>query len=260
MLALTGAGCSTESGIPDYRGPQSRQKKRNPIQYQEFVRSQEARARYWARSYVGWPRFLQAQPNDTHYALAQCEQRGLISGIITQNVDRLHHQAGSQHVVELHGALEEVRCLSCQHVESRHTIQERLQLANPQWHAHTSEYAPDGDAELAPDTTKTFQVPACPRCQGILKPNVVFFGENVPKPIVAQSWAMLEQADVLLVLGSSLTVFSGYRFVRGAEERNIPVVIVNMGETRGDKHASLTIEERLGLIIPTLYEDLLHKA
>ncbi|TNE45498.1 MAG: NAD-dependent protein deacetylase [Deltaproteobacteria bacterium] len=257
IVALTGAGMSTASGIPDYRGPESSKRKRNPIQYKEFVNSEEARSRYWARSSIGWPRFTQARANPGHEALATLEQVGYLQGIITQNVDRLHQQAGSQRVVELHGALEEVRCLSCGTLEARSQLQERLLQLNPGWEASPESYAPDGDAEIAPSQTRNFQVPPCQECGGVLKPNVVFFGENVARSIVDQAWTLVDEAEVLLVLGSSLTVFSGYRFVREAEQRGIPVIIINKGETRGDPHANLKIHADVNELLPQLVQSLL---
>lgn len=257
LVALTGAGISTSSGIPDYRGPQSQKKKRNPIQYKEFVSSEEARARYWARSSLGWPKFTQAQANPGHEALATLEQVGYLNGIITQNVDRLHQQAGSQRVVELHGALEEVRCLECGTMEARSHLQTRLMDLNPGWEASPQSYAPDGDADIAASQTRDFQIPPCLSCGGVLKPNVVFFGENVARSIVDQAWALVDEAEVLVVLGSSLTVFSGYRFVREADQRGIPVIIINQGETRGDPHASLKIEADVNTLLPQLVQSLL---
>lgn len=260
-VLLTGAGCSTESGIPDYRGPETQKKKRNPILYKDFVGDEDARVRYWARSAVGWPRFLEALPNVAHRAMAQLEQERWVTGIITQNVDRLHQKAGADRVVELHGALAEVKCLACGEMEDRGSLQERLFLLNPQGlpsvpesSAEEPEVAPDGDAVLAPEQTRGFQVPSCLICGGMLKPNVVFFGENVAKPVVDRAWGLLDEADFLLVVGSSLTVYSGYRFVKGAEKRGMPVVIVNIGETRGDPHASIRINARVGVVMPRLID------
>lgn len=257
IVALTGAGISTASGIPDYRGPKTKMKKRSPIQYKEFVESAEARSRYWARSSVGWPKFIQAQPNVSHEALATLEQVGYLRGIITQNVDRLHQRAGSENVIELHGALDEVRCLNCGKMEERAHLQQRLLELNPGWDNLPSSYAPDGDADLSPSETLHYQIPPCQHCGGMLKPNVVFFGENVARPIVQDAWELLEDGEVLLVLGSSLTVFSGYRFVREAEKQGKPVIIVNMGETRGDPHATIKLEHPLQELLPQLVHELL---
>ena len=259
-VVLTGAGCSTESGIPDYRGPQTRHKKRNPIQYNAFISDPEARKRYWGRSVIGWTRVENAQPNLAHEALSQLEAAGVINGIITQNVDRLHHKAGSQRIVELHGTLSEVCCLQCQNIEQRKTFQYRLASLNPTWEGKPSDFAPDGDAEIDPSQTRHFRVPACALCNGVLKPNVVFFGENVPAPRVDAAWQMLDEADALLVVGSSLTVYSGYRFVLKAHKQNKPIAIVNIGESRGDKHANLNIQEKASTCLSVLSNTLLNQA
>jgi NAD-dependent SIR2 family protein deacetylase len=213
-VVLAGAGCSTESGIPDYRGPQGRLKTRKPVQYGEFVRSEANRRRYWARSTVGWRRVAAARPNPAHHALAALESVRLVGGVITQNVDGLHQAAGSRAVIELHGSLAWVICLECGHRITRAEMQERLETANRSWVADVEshgegvlpESAPDGDAELAADAWGGFVVPGCSRCEGVLKPDVVFFGENVPKDRVAACWGMVDRADALLVVGSSLTV------------------------------------------------------
>ncbi len=257
VVVLTGAGCSTESGIPDYRGPKTRQKTRNPIQYREFVHSDEARRRYWARSMVGWPRFRGAQPNAAHRAIRRLEEAGVVRGVITQNVDRLHHAAGSTDAVELHGALAEVRCLGCNALEHRDSIQARLAELNPDWAArYATEIAPDGDADLARAVPVDFAVPGCKACDGVLKPNVVFFGENVPKDIVTDAWRLVDSSDALLVVGSSLTVYSAFRFVRGAAKKRLPLGIVNLGQTRGDEHAWVRVEGRAGLVMTRLAEAL----
>ncbi len=262
MLVLSGAGISTESGIPDYRGPESSKKPRNPMRYQQFVGSEAARQRYWARSFRGWQRVYKARPNAGHKALAQLETRLQsreghgFTGLITQNVDGLHQAAGSRNVLELHGSLAAVRCLGCRGVESRRKLQERMRAANPALHVSATDIAPDGDAEVSEAAIRHFNVPACSRCGGVLKPDVVFFGENVPKARVLRAWTMYEQADVLLVVGSSLTVFSGYRFVARAAKENKPVVIINAGPTRGDKDACLCVDARLGEVLPGLVETL----
>lgn len=257
VVVLTGAGCSTESGIPDYRGPKTREKTRNPIQYREFVSTEEARRRYWARSMVGWPRFRAARPNAAHEAIRELEEAGVVRGVITQNVDRLHEKAGSAEAVELHGALAEVRCLECGAIEHRDRTQERLIELNPGWAArHAAEIAPDGDAELPRAVPQDFQIPACADCSGVLKPNVVFFGENVPKDIVTQAWRLVDSADALLVVGSSLTVYSAFRFVRGAAKNRQPIGIVNIGQTRGDEHAWVRVQARAGLVMPRLVGEL----
>lgn len=252
FVALTGAGCSTESGIPDYRGPGTAQRARNPIRYQEFLHKPLARARYWARSSVGWQRMSSAEPNAAHRALADLERAGSLVGLITQNVDRLHTRAGSRRVVELHGALEEVRCLECGGIEQRRRLQARLLELNAHWAVADAELAPDGDAEIDGARVDGFRVAPCLACGGVLKPNVVFFGENVPKPVVEQAYALLAEADVLLVVGSSLTVFSGFRFVRRADANGIPVAIVNLGDTRGDPYARVRVGARVGEVLPHL--------
>jgi NAD-dependent SIR2 family protein deacetylase len=265
VVVLSGAGCSTESGIPDYRGPDSERRTRKPMLYQEFARDPLARRRYWARSAVGWRRVAAARPNPGHRALARMEEGGLVRGVVTQNVDGLHQATGSSRVVELHGNLASVGCLECGATERRDSLQERLLDLNPGWGEGAklpvpfddAESAPDGDVELAAVSERAFQVAPCLRCGGVLKPEVVFFGENVPKERVDAAWELVDEADVLLVAGSSLTVYSGYRFVRGAAERNVPVGIVNLGSTRGDEIASVRVHGRTGEVLPALCETLL---
>ncbi len=252
VVVLTGAGCSTESGIPDYRGPETRRRARNPIQFQELVRDAGARRRYWARSVVGWPRIAKAQPNPAHYALAALESLGVVTGLITQNVDGLHQRAGTRNVLELHGTLSRVRCLSCNLILERSELQARLLAANPEWQVADGEIAPDGDAELDASRVENFQIADCPNCNGMLKPDVVFFGESVSKTIVAQAFALLDAAELVLVVGSSLAVFSGYRFVRRAEQLEMPISIVNLGESRGDAKATLRLQGRAGDVLPRL--------
>lgn len=251
---LTGAGISTESGIPDYRGPETRRRARNPIQWRQFVSDEEARRRYWARALLGWHRFSNKAPAAGHLALAELERVGIVTGVVTQNVDRLHHAAGSSRVVELHGSLHEVVCLSCGDLTPREAFQAELALRNPGWLDRSAEVAPDGDAEL--DDVAGFEVVPCVRCRGALKPHVVFFGEGVPKPRVDAAWSIVDEADVLLVVGSSLAVFSGYRFVRGAAKRGQPIAIVNLGETRGDVHANIRLDARAGDVLPALVDAL----
>ncbi len=252
VVALTGAGMSTESGIPDYRGPVTGQKARQPIRLQQFLSDATWRTRYWARSARGWPAIAQARANAAHRALAQLEQRGVVRGVITQNVDGLHQDAGSVRVVELHGALQRVRCLQCGGLEPRARLQQRILAENPGLTVAREMLAPDGDVDLAPELLAGFCVPGCEACAGLLKPDVVFFGENVPGAVVQDAWALLAEAEVLLVAGSSLTVFSGYRFVKRAHEDGVPVVILNVGPTRGDPHATLRLEGRLGEVLPAL--------
>lgn len=253
---LTGAGVSTDSGIPDYRSPG--RPPRNPIQHKQFVDSEAWRRRYWARSMAGWPRFSLAQPNAVHQRIAALEPH--VTQLITQNVDRLHQKAGSAKVIELHGALAEVKCLSCGALEARSALQERLLAANPSPRSMDDEDAkdfetrPDGDVELTGEALDRFVVLPCLSCGGILMPNVVFFGGTVARPIVEASYAAVDAADVLLVLGTSLTVFSGYRFVKRAHDANKPVVIVNRGPTRGDPLATHKIDDGLATFLPAFTE------
>jgi NAD-dependent deacetylase sirtuin 4 len=265
FMVLAGAGCSTESGMPDYRGPEGSLRKRKPMQYQEFVASAEARVRYWARSAVGWRRVEHARPNPAHLCLARLEAGGPLVGVVTQNVDGLHQAAGSRRVVELHGSLASVVCLSCGARESRAEYQERLLNQNVGWterlvSASTDggvEAAPDGDAEIPTSALDSFRVPECAACSGIVKPDVVFFGENVPAERVREAWGLFDEAEVLLVVGSSLTVYSGRRFIYRAHETGIPIGIVNLGPTRADEMAAAKVEDRLGTVLPRLTESLL---
>jgi NAD-dependent SIR2 family protein deacetylase len=250
LVALTGAGCSTESGIPDYRGPGARP--RTPMQHREFVESADARQRYWARSLVGWPKLAAAKPNDAHRALAALESAGALAGLITQNVDGLHGAAGSRAVVELHGALARVRCLECGAISARDEWQRVLLAANPDWRGADADVAPDGDVALAEELVTGFRVVACLACNGVIMPDVVFFGGSVPRGTLDAAWALFERAELLLVIGSSLAVFSGYRFVKRAAERAIPVAIINHGPTRGDAHACLRMDARCGEALPQL--------
>ncbi|MEW5927455.1 MAG: NAD-dependent protein deacetylase [Gemmatimonadota bacterium] len=265
MVVLAGAGCSTESGIPDYRGPGGSLRTRKPMQYQEFVRSDAARVRYWARSAVGWRRIADARPNAGHLALARLEEGGAVRGIITQNVDGLHHAAGSRRVVELHGSLAAVRCLGCGRPEPRADFQARLMELNAGWEEELArrtaeggvEQAPDGDAELPAWAVESFRVPACPACGGVVKPDVVFFGENVPAGTVEEAWRLFGEAEVLLVAGSSLTVYSGRRFIYRAQQEGVPIAVVNLGPTRADEVAAAKVEGTLGLVLPRLADALL---
>lgn len=248
VLALTGAGLSTDSGIPDYRGPGA--PVRRPMTCQEFVSGPDAQRRYWARAHAGWAHMGTARPNDGHLALAQLERVGRLTGLITQNVDGLHARAGSRRLVDLHGRIHDVVCLDCREVTSRATLQARMDRLNPGWSQRAVTMRPDGDAEL--EDTAAYVLPACERCGGRLKPDVVFFGENVPKDRVARCTAMVAAADVLLVAGSSLTVMSGLRFVRQAAMAGTPVVIVNRGPTRGDDLATLRIDAGCSQTLCTL--------
>jgi NAD-dependent SIR2 family protein deacetylase len=241
LVVLTGAGCSTDSGIPDYRGPGS--PARTPMTYQEFVSGPEAQQRYWGRSHLGWGRMKHAEPNAGHRALARIDPELLI----TQNVDGLHERAGSRRVVALHGRIADVVCLACRAVTARSSLQELLTELNPGFsdRHRTAEVRPDGDVEL--DDTDDFVVAGCPGCGGVLKPHVVFFGENVPVERVERCYeavdALAELEGALLVAGSSLTVMSGFRFVRRAAKARIPVVIVNRGATRGDELATYRLDQ-----------------
>jgi NAD+-dependent protein deacetylase sirtuin 4 len=254
-VVLTGAGVSTGSGIPDYRGPDGRLRKQLPMRYQEFVRDPEARARYWARSSVGWPRFSSARPNPAHRALASLETAGRVAGVITQNVDGLHQAAGSRSVLELHGSLSRVRCLECGRLEGRNRLQAQLEAINPGVAALSARAAgprPDGDAELEAGDAVSFRVPPCAGCGGVLKPDVVFFGENVPSRWVDEAWRLFDQGEALLVLGSSLQVYSGRRFVLRAVERGIPVAILNRGPTRCDAVADVRLDDRVETVLPRI--------
>ena len=259
IFVLTGAGCSTESGIPDYRDTDGAWKHRQPMKYQEFVGSDVARRRYWSRSLVGWRRIAEAEPNAAHRALARLEQTGLLSCLVTQNVDRLHSKAGSRRLIDLHGRLDRVECLECQMTFRRDAFQRELERCNPGWSQEVAAGAsqrPDGDAELVGADEADFQVPDCPRCRGVLKPGVVFFGETIPRRRVERAFEALAEADAVLVAGSSLMVYSGYRFIRAANQRQIPVVVVNQGKTRADDELTLKVEGSCGAVLPELVDRL----
>jgi NAD-dependent SIR2 family protein deacetylase len=255
LFVLTGAGCSTDSGIPDYRDADGQWKRTPPVNYQDFMGEAATRQRYWARSLLGWPRFGQAQPNATHAALAALEARGKVEVLLTQNVDCLHQRAGSAAVIDLHGRLDQVRCMGCETRSNREAFQQALLAANPGWDRLDAAQAPDGDADLEGVDFSTFNVPACPTCGGILKPDVVFFGENVPRARVDAVHAHLQQADAVLVVGSSLMVYSGYRFVQAAAKAGLPVAALNIGRTRADDLLTLKVEqscaEALSFLLPT---------
>jgi NAD-dependent SIR2 family protein deacetylase len=252
VLVLTGAGMSTESGIPDYRGPDGTRRV-TPVQYQEFIRSAGVRRHYWARAFVGWRRFATVGANAGHHAIARLQSVGALGALITQNVDGLHQAAGSRDVVELHGTLATVVCLACGARSRRATLDARTRELNPNFQPDGREIRPDGDLELAEVDVAGFVVPRCLRCDSdLLKPDVVFFGESVPKPRVTRCCALTDAADVLLVLGSTLRVYSGYRFVRRAAERGIPVAIVTRGPSRGDPAATVRLDAALGRVLPAL--------
>ncbi len=255
-LVLSGAGMSTESGIPDYRGPDGRRRVA-PMQYAEFVCSPEARRRYWARSYVGWQRFSAAQPNEGHRAVARLQRSGCLGPVITQNVDGLHQAGGALDVHELHGALARVVCLTCGDTTRRDILDARMREANPDYTVTSDEIRPDGDIALDQLDVARFIVPLCLVCgRDTLKPDVVFFGESVPKPLVARCFQLTDDASALVVLGSSLAVMSGYRFVRRAAARGIPVAIVTKGPTRGDVLATIRIDGPLGAALCELADTL----
>jgi NAD-dependent SIR2 family protein deacetylase len=249
ILVLTGAGVSTESGIPDYRGEGKTE--RHPMTFDVFMGSPEARKRYWARSYVGWSVIANAKPNPSHFALAQAESHGRISHIVTQNVDTLHQQAGSRKVTDLHGRLDQVICMACRAILPRLDMDRFIEDLNPGiTKDQTVEFTPDGDAEV--EASATFRIPGCPKCDGILKPDVVFFGESVPSLRVSATMAELERSDALLIAGSSLTVNSGMRFARAASKQGKTIVIVNIGPTRADEIAIAKIEAPTSIALEEL--------
>ncbi|GEK01491.1 NAD-dependent protein deacetylase [Streptomyces sp. 1-11] len=252
VLVLSGAGISTESGIPDYRGEGGSLTRHTPMTYQEFTADARARRRYWARSHLGWRTFGRARPNAGHRAVAAFERHGLLAGVITQNVDRLHQAAGTEDVVELHGSLDRVACLSCGALSPRRELARRLEEANPGFDPVAAGINPDGDADLTDDQVGDFRVLPCTVCGGILKPDVVFFGEAVPPARVEHCRALVREASSLLVLGSSLTVMSGLRFVRQAAQAEKPVLIVNRDPTRGDRHARTRVALPLGAALTSL--------
>ncbi|RRU18900.1 NAD-dependent protein deacetylase [Stenotrophomonas sp. 278] len=243
LFVLTGAGCSTDSGIPDYRDANGQWKRTPPVNFQDFMALPATRQRYWARSLLGWPRFGQALPNGTHAALAALEDRGQMEVLLTQNVDCLHQRAGSRAVIDLHGRLDQVRCMGCEARSPREEFQHVLLGLNPGWAHLDAAQAPDGDADLEGVDFGAFNVPSCPHCGGILKPDVVFFGENVPRERVAAVHDHLGRADAVLVVGSSLMVYSGFRFVQAAAKAGLPVAALNLGRTRADDLLTLKVEQ-----------------
>ncbi len=256
---LSGAGLSTESGIPDYRGATGSLRRHTPMTYQEFVGSVEGRRRYWARSHLGWRTIARAAPNDGHRAVAVLRAAGHLSGVITQNVDGLHQAAGTPDVVELHGSLDRVICLDCGRTGDREELDHRLRAANPAFGGTADRINPDGDVELADEDVRDFQLVDCRDCgSGILKPDVVFFGESVPRPRVQRCYQLVDEADALLVLGSSLAVMSGLRFVRHAAKAGKPVLLVNRGQTRGDSCATVRVALPLGEALTDLAARLGH--
>jgi NAD-dependent SIR2 family protein deacetylase len=248
VVALTGAGVSTASGIPDYRDEQGEWKRRPPVMIQAFRDDDTVYRRYWARAYAGWPRFTAAVPGAAHHAFAAWEDAGTLALLVTQNVDGLHQRAGSRAVLDLHGRLADVVCLGCGDRSSREALQAAIGRANEGWRPRAAA-APDGDADIDASAIDAFVAPRCERCDGLLKPDVVFFGENVPGDRVAAVRRAVADADALLVAGSSLMVYSGFRFVRDAHETGLSIAIVNRGRTRGDDLADLKVEGDVGTLL-----------
>jgi NAD-dependent SIR2 family protein deacetylase len=243
LFVLTGAGCSTRSGIPDYRDAEGQWKRARPVTYQAFMGEEKTRRRYWARSLIGWRLLRQAEPNDAHRALAELEASGKSELLLTQNVDRLHQAAGSMQVIDLHGRIDLVRCMDCGRRSPRVELQDELSRLNADWIDLDATEAPDGDADLEGADFSSFVTPSCRRCSGVLKPDVVFFGENVPRDRVDTAFRHLIEADAVLVVGSSLMVYSGFRFVERAVSLGKPVAAVNLGRTRADALLALKAEE-----------------
>jgi NAD-dependent SIR2 family protein deacetylase len=241
LFVLTGAGCSTDSGVPDYRDANGNWKRPPPVTFQAFRSSAAVRQRYWARSFAGWPRLRQAQPNRAHRALARLEEQGRLELLVTQNVDGLHAAAGSERVIDLHGRIDRVRCMDCAGGMSREALQTELLRRNGAWRELQGPIAPDGDADLQEPASSQIVIPACMRCDGVLKPDVVFFGESVPRERVDAALRGLERADAVLVIGSSLMLYSGYRFVHAAAQSGKPIAAVNIGRTRADELLTLKI-------------------
>lgn len=257
MVVLSGAGISTESGIPDYRGESGSLRTHTPMTYGDFVGSESGRQRYWARSHLGWRTIARADPNDGHRSVAALQARGFLNGVITQNVDGLHGAAGARDVIELHGNLDRVICLDCGETTPREELDRRLRAANPVFEGEATRINPDGDVELHDDVVKDFQLVDCTNCGSpLLKPDVVFFGENVPKTRVERCYQLIDEANAVLVLGSSLTVMSGFRFVRYAAKAGKPVLIINQGHTRGDPYAAHRVNLPLGQALTALTETL----
>ncbi len=257
LAVLTGAGISTDSGIPDYRGPDS--PPANPMTIRQFISSRDYRRRYWARNHLGWRHMAATEPNAGHRALAELEQAGVVTGVITQNVDLLHTKAGSRNVINLHGTYAQVVCLKCRQTMTRAALAEMLEAANPGFTERAEKVgglavAPDADAVVS--DTESFTFIDCPACSGMLKPDIVYFGESVAKEVVDQAYSLIDESDALLVAGSSLTVFSGYRFVRHAAAKAMPIAIVNRGPTRGDDMAAVKLDAGCSPILALLAEEL----
>lgn len=246
VFVLTGAGCSTGSGIPDYRDEAGQWKRSAPVTWQAFTGDPTVYRRYWARSHIGWPRFRSARPNAAHHALAELGQRRPVHALVTQNVDGLHQRAGSPAVIDLHGNLDSVVCLDCGARSDRDALQAVMEDVNPGWDPGPAAFAPDGDADIAAGAEAAYRPPRCLVCAGLLKPDVVFFGENVPRERLAQAMEALDRADAILVAGSSLMVYSGFRFARVAHEAGKPLAILNRGATRADALASVRLQSEVG--------------
>ncbi|KAM6979959.1 NAD-dependent protein lipoamidase sirtuin-4, mitochondrial [Aplochiton taeniatus] len=255
LFVISGAGLSTESGIPDYRsegvGLYARTDRR-PMQHAEFIRSAKSRQRYWARNYVGWPQFSNHKPNSAHITLKMWEDKGKVHWLVTQNVDALHSKAGHQRLTELHGCAHRVMCLGCGTISPREELQRRFAALNPDWVAQAGSVAPDGDVFLEDEQVLHFRVPSCKDCGGILKPEVTFFGDTVKKGTVQFVHERLAESDAVLVTGSSLQVYSGYRFLLTASDRKLPVAILNIGPTRADHLAELRVSARCGEVLPVI--------
>ncbi len=252
LFVLTGAGCSTESGIPDYRDVNGDWKRPAPVTYQAFMGNDATRRRYWARSLIGWRTLGQARPGNAHHALAQLEATGHVGLLLTQNVDGLHQAAGSRRTIDLHGRIDTVRCMACDARSPRAELQDELVWRNSNWTALHAHAAPDGDAELDGRDFSRFDIPACAQCGGLLKPDVVFFGESVPRDRIVAARAALAEADAVLVVGSSLMVYSGFRFVQAAVAAGKPVAAVNIGRTRADELLTLKVEQPVGEALAAL--------
>ncbi len=256
VVVISGAGCSVASGLPAYRNEQGDWTHPRPVLYQDFLRDGRIRRRYWARSFGGWPRFAGARPNRAHLALAALERSGHIDGLITQNVDRLHQAAGSERVTDLHGRLDRVRCLGCGRRSARAALQEELAQRNPAWDAPSMRVAPDGDTTVSDGAEAAFQVPDCASCGGVLKPDVVFYGQMLEPATAAAAQARVAAAAALLVVGSSLMVFSAFRLVRDAASRGIPVAAINRGATRADALLSLKLQADCVELLPRVLAEL----
>ena len=253
LFILTGAGCSTDSGIPDYRDHHGQWKRQPPVQHKDFMTSHYARQRFWARSLAGWPLMAKARPNDVHHGLMQLEQKGYCRQLVTQNVDGLHQQAGQHRVIDLHGRSDQVICMACHQHYDRNHIHQQMAEANPEFSRLTATAAPDGDADLEGINFADFNVTSCCHCGGTLKPDVVFFGDNVPKQRVYEAIASLEQADALIVIGSSLMVYSGFRFCKQAVKMAKPIVAITRGKTRADDLLTLKLDGRINeLLLPAV--------